>query len=270
MRNHNRNQTIENRGHSSTELVRQKEHEEEDSHMKDDAAGPLGGRNQQLVIYGVIAALVFLLVLVLTGEDEEGGEREHAENVQEEMAEKVSEMEAQTESKPAAAPRVQPSVQQPVPSSQTPANVAVTLPQADKNTVSTAVSTQQRVSKLLTSAEKALAQYRLTTPSGDNAHHYYEEVLVLDPGNKSALAGIDHIVEQYSKMAKAELGTGDYRKADAYVSRGLTVQPDDPGLRQLQNQVSLAPKTQGPAQLFQRLKEILREPPEEYEPESQE
>ena len=159
---------------------------------------------------------------------------------------------------------------------------AVTPPQADKNTVSTAVSTQQRVSKLLTSAEKALAQYRLTTPASDNAHHYYDEILALDPGNKDAIAGLNEIVDHYRKMAMEAIRKGLYHEAETYVERGLTVQPDDPGLRQLQNQVSLALKTQGsrpanpdddqtsPAPLFQRLKKILQEPPEGYEPEGQE
>ena len=67
------------------------DHAEEDTHATGDEVEAHGGHKQHLLVFGIIAALVLLLVLVVTGEDEEGGEGEHAKHA-EEMTEKGSEM----------------------------------------------------------------------------------------------------------------------------------------------------------------------------------
>ena len=74
----------------SFEDLSHKEHAEEDSHGEDDADG--SARVKNLMTYGIIAALVLLLVLAITGE-EEGGEGGHGEHAKEETHEKVAEME---------------------------------------------------------------------------------------------------------------------------------------------------------------------------------
>lgn len=142
----------------------------------------------------------------------------------------------QNVSKPVVVPPGQRTIKQAVSPSKQPANVTITTRQeVNRNSAPTAPSTQEQISKLLASAEKAMAKYRLTTPDGDNAHHYYDEVLALDPGNKDALAGLNEIVDHYRKMAMEALREGLLQEAEVYVDRGLTVQPDDPALLEIKS-----------------------------------
>ncbi len=87
-------------------------------------------------------------------------------------------------------------------------------------------SGEARIDALLASAREALAAYRLTTPAQDSAHHYYREVLKLDPGRPEAHAGIKRIADRYATLADDALARFDYKKANLYLQRGLTVQPD--------------------------------------------
>lgn len=84
-------------------------------------------------------------------------------------------------------------------------------------------------------AQNSLKEDRLTHPPADNAHYYYSRLLALDPGNGQALEGFHRIAERYAVLAEQEYARRHYKKAQAYVTIGLQVQPDHGGLRTLQS-----------------------------------
>jgi len=94
-----------------------------------------------------------------------------------------------------------------------------------------------RIDSLLAKAGEALERYRLTTPAQDSAQHYYREVLKLDPRQPEALSGIVRIADRYATLADAALDRFDYRKANLYLQRGLSVQPDSPRLINLERRL---------------------------------
>ena len=101
------------------------------------------------------------------------------------------------------------------------------------------ISDAQRVEALLSAADQALRDYRLTKPNRDNALEYYNAVLAIDPGNPVAADGHRLIAERYGMLAKGEMHRGNLIKAGIYVDRGLSVHPSDQELLALQNQVEL-------------------------------
>ncbi|NIR30431.1 MAG: serine/threonine protein kinase [Gammaproteobacteria bacterium] len=84
-------------------------------------------------------------------------------------------------------------------------------------------------------ARNSLKDDRLTHPPADNAHYYYSRLLALDPGNEQALRGFHRIAERYAVLAEQEYAHRRYKKAQAYVTIGLQVQPDHDGLHTLQS-----------------------------------
>lgn len=98
------------------------------------------------------------------------------------------------------------------------------------------------IEEWLRAADQALIKYRLTTPPGDNAYAYYQEVLAIDPAHAAAHAGLDKIAGLYDALARKELRQGDHAAASLYVKRGLDVQSDHAGLRALQARLAQAPK----------------------------
>lgn len=99
------------------------------------------------------------------------------------------------------------------------------------------ISDAERVESLLSAADQALRDYRLTKPNRDNALEYYNAVLAIDPGNPVAADGHRLIAERYGMLARGEMHRGNLIKAGIYVDRGLSVHPTDPSLLALQLQV---------------------------------
>jgi hypothetical protein len=134
------------------------------------------------------------------------------------------------------------------------------------------------LSELLLEAEVALAEDRLTIPSGNCAYGYYRQVLLVEPGNAHALKGIDRIVERYSVLAGHAVERGDTEKAARYIARGLRVRPGDERLQAMQinlDVVAAAPPAAAtvpqalppplleeppPENFLQRLKALFAEP----------
>ncbi len=99
-------------------------------------------------------------------------------------------------------------------------------------------SQQRKIAKLLSLARRALDRDRLLVPARDNAYDYYQQVLVLQPGNSVALAGMERIVERYAVLAKRALDREDQEKASLYVARGLRVQPGEARLLAVQERIN--------------------------------
>jgi hypothetical protein len=123
----------------------------------------------------------------------------------------------------------------------TPASVSEAKDQSVRVTQSATpspTSQQRKIAKLLSLARRALDRDRLLVPARDNAYDYYQQVLVLQPGNSVALAGMERIVERYAVLAKRALDREDQEKASLYVARGLRVQPGEAKLMALQERIN--------------------------------
>ena len=89
--------------------------------------------------------------------------------------------------------------------------------------------------ELLRMAQQALDDYRLTTPEGNNAYYYYRSVLEEDPDNLDAVAGMMKIAAIYANLAEKEINNFRHKKARMYIHRGLSVDPENSRLRDLEN-----------------------------------
>jgi len=105
---------------------------------------------------------------------------------------------------------------------------------------------QTRVDALLASAERAMDEFRLTRPAGDNAWEYLREARALAPDHPGVRAGFDGIVERYVGLAKTSMAAGDDDRARGYVARGLDVDPGSRDLRALEQTLASRPASPPP------------------------
>ncbi len=106
---------------------------------------------------------------------------------------------------------------------------------------------------LLETCELHVRADRLTTGVGGNALECYQSVLEKDPGNRTALAGLDGIVERYLGWAESNLERGRLDRVTTYLSRAKQVNPEHPKLTVLEDRLaeltSPAPPTPSQAQV---------------------
>lgn len=93
------------------------------------------------------------------------------------------------------------------------------------------------ITRLLSTAEAQLQAQRLTTPAGDNAVETYRAILELSPGDPRALAGLDAVAARYLRWAERAWQQGNHPDSLARIQRGLSVDPQHPGLLALQAQL---------------------------------
>lgn len=99
------------------------------------------------------------------------------------------------------------------------------------------------VPRLLVAAKNGLRHYRLTTPEGNNALYFYQQVFSLDPKNAEAIAGIASIEEAYTRLIHAAVERGQSEQAQQYLLRLRRLAATNIGagfterLRQLEKQV---------------------------------
>ena len=114
---------------------------------------------------------------------------------------------------------------------------------AEDQPVAPPVSREDKIAALLAQGQQSLKQFRLLTPPGDNANHYFKEVLALDPGNPVARDGINQIVERYALLARRANERHDSKLAKLYISRGLQVRPGNRDLLALRDSMLKPPVT---------------------------
>jgi hypothetical protein len=95
----------------------------------------------------------------------------------------------------------------------------------------------KKITELLSLGQRAIDEYRLMTPEGDNAYGYFQAVLGQDPANKAARAGIKEIIDQYIALTRRAAGVHDNDRARRYVERGLSIQPDNSELLALRDSI---------------------------------
>ena len=98
---------------------------------------------------------------------------------------------------------------------------------------------EQRIEKLLSQAAAALKEHRLTKPKNNNAYYYYQRVLELNPQHEKAIEGITRIADAYADLAESKLDQFDYEAAKKYVHRGLSIQPENTRLQELQRNTNV-------------------------------
>ena len=109
---------------------------------------------------------------------------------------------------------------------------------AEHKAVSPAVARQEKIADLLSLGHESLKRDRLLFPSHDSAYKYYQQTLILDPGNDDALFGIERIVARYIVLARKALERQDKKKSGRYIDRGLSINPTDKRLLALQDSLS--------------------------------
>ena len=92
-------------------------------------------------------------------------------------------------------------------------------------------------------ARNSLRQDRLMSPPADNAHYYFSRLLALDPNNAAARKGFSAIAERFVVLAEEEFSRRDYYRAQAYITLGLQVDPDNQGLDTLRGMIETREKT---------------------------
>ena len=90
------------------------------------------------------------------------------------------------------------------------------------------------IEQSLVQARQAMQKLRYTEPVRDNAYYYYQMVLKKDPGNEEALKGVAKIADAYADLVVWARGMLEYSKAEEYLRIGLSVEPHNSRLLELQ------------------------------------
>jgi len=98
---------------------------------------------------------------------------------------------------------------------------------AEEKTVPPAVSRQEQVAGLLSLGQQSLKRDRLLIPTHDSAYKYYQQALIIEPGNDEALFGIERIVARYIALAGKALDHQNEKQGRRYIDRGLSINPTD-------------------------------------------
>jgi serine/threonine-protein kinase PpkA len=93
---------------------------------------------------------------------------------------------------------------------------------------------------LLADAQKATAEFRLTSPPKNNALYFLERALEIDPQSKAARAAFGEIASRYAMLARSHYAKGNTGQAKLYVERGLGVVPEHQALLMLRSEYSEA------------------------------
>ena len=96
---------------------------------------------------------------------------------------------------------------------------------------------QALIEALLAQANAALADQRLTLPIHDNAYDRFQAVLILDPANEPAAAGLQTVLLRYAELARAAARSGRIGEARELVERAADYYPDNPLLQELAGEI---------------------------------
>jgi TPR repeat protein len=96
-------------------------------------------------------------------------------------------------------------------------------------------SIEDEVQKLLAHAEKQMSHLALTTPEGDSAFDTYHKILILQPDDEAALAGIEQIGVKYVELADLATAKGDLGKASHYAAKASELAPEHPLVQAMAN-----------------------------------
>ena len=95
-----------------------------------------------------------------------------------------------------------------------------------------------QIQQLLSSANWALEEDRLTTPTENNALSDFRQVLLIDPSNAFARDGINRIVEQYLAWALDHAERSNLKRARQFVSIAEEIDPQHPNIQPVVNKIN--------------------------------
>ncbi len=93
---------------------------------------------------------------------------------------------------------------------------------------------QRQIRDLLAQAERQIARRQLTLPEDNNALSTLRQILSIDPEQTQALEGITRVADAYADLARGKIDLDLIEQAQSLIDRGLSVAPDHPPLRALQ------------------------------------
>lgn len=98
--------------------------------------------------------------------------------------------------------------------------------------------TRQKIGQLLYRAEIAFNRGRLTEPFDDNAYFHYLNILALDEHNRSALDGLNNIVESYLGMSLDHLNRMELKYARDFLMKAKSIDPAHPNILAVEHQLN--------------------------------
>lgn len=104
---------------------------------------------------------------------------------------------------------------------------------------------ESMIERLLAQGDSAFERGRYTLPEADNALDRYRAVLMLDPGNPEARAGLDSVLLAYIDHVRSVLSAGHLDSAKQLLRRADDDFPETPLLQQLREEIEQAQARRG-------------------------
>lgn len=141
---------------------------------------------------------------------------------------------------------------------------------AEEEALTVPVTRQEKIAELLSRGHESLKRDRLLIPTHDSAYKYYQQTLILDPGNDEAVFGIERIVARYITLARQALKKQDKKKGRRYIERGLSINPADKRLLAMQDSLNTPVVAELQAEVEPRVVQVETQVPvAEAEPQAQ-
>lgn len=102
----------------------------------------------------------------------------------------------------------------------------------------------EKISELIEQAESALAANRLSQPPGNNALETYRSVLLLQPENPEALAGLDKVANAYVALSDKAITDGLLGQSHKLLGLAESIQPQLAGLGPARERLAAARKAE--------------------------
>ena len=96
---------------------------------------------------------------------------------------------------------------------------------------------QKEIRKLLNIAEKYYRQKLYVSQDGKNARMYWDEVLRLDPKNRTAIQGLERIAKYYVDQAKKQIQINKRNEAKKNLKIAKDVMPDYQSIKSMQEEL---------------------------------
>lgn len=103
-----------------------------------------------------------------------------------------------------------------------------------------AAATAALEAKMLAKAERAFRAGRMTEPAHDNAYDTFHSVLLLNPNNSQARAGVQAILIRYADLIRRALAEQDYYNAEILLNRAQIYFPANALLLDLKKELAEA------------------------------